>query len=54
MFDRISEMIELLLVNFGMMLTRMSDQEKRMISLFLGSLFVAAVVARALQIAVLR
>ena len=54
MFDRLFEMIELFLVNFGMMLTRMSDQEKRMVSFFLGSLFVAAAAARALQIAVLR
>ncbi len=48
MFDHIFEMLEMFLVNLGMSLSRISDQEKTMISLFLASLLVAAVVAHAL------
>jgi hypothetical protein len=54
MMDRISEWIELLLVNLGMALTRISTEQRRMITLFLASLLLAAVAARALQLAVLR
>jgi hypothetical protein len=54
MMDRISEWIELLLVNLGMALARISTEQRRMITMFLASLLLAAVVARALQIAVLR
>ena len=54
MMDRISEWIELLLVNLGMALTRISTEQRRMITLFLASLLLAAVVARVLQMAVLR
>ncbi len=53
MMDRIAEWIELFLVNLGMALTRISAEQRRMITLFLASLLLAAVVARALQITVL-
>jgi hypothetical protein len=49
MVDRIFEMVELFLVNLGMQLGRLSEQQKRMVSLFLASLLVAAVVTRVLQ-----
>lgn len=54
MMDRIAEWIELLLVNLGMALTRISTEQRRMITLFLASLLVAAVVARVLQTVVMR
>jgi hypothetical protein len=52
MIDRISEMIEMLLVNLGMALTQLSSEESMTITLFLASLLLAAVVAHALQVAV--
>ncbi len=52
MMDRIAELLEMLLVNLGMALTRLSDEQKTTISLFLASLMLAAVAAHALQLAV--
>lgn len=49
MLDRIYEMVELFLVNLGMQLTRLSDEQKRMVSWFLASLLVVAVLTRVLQ-----
>jgi hypothetical protein len=54
MMDRIAEWIELLLVNLGMALTKLSAEQRRMISLFLVSLLVTAMVARILYTAVAR
>jgi hypothetical protein len=54
MMDRISEWIELLLVNLGMAITKISTEQRKMITLFLVSLLLASVAARALQIAILR
>jgi hypothetical protein len=52
MMGRIAELIEMVLVNLGMALTRLSDEEKTTVSLFLASLVLAAVAAHALQVAV--
>jgi hypothetical protein len=52
MLDRISEMLELLLVNLGMALTRLSDEQIRRVTLFLASLLVAAMAASVLRFAV--
>ncbi|HEY4380082.1 MAG TPA: hypothetical protein VGN01_07025 [Acidobacteriaceae bacterium] len=54
MMDRITEWIEMLLVNLGLALNKISPEQRTMVTLFLTSLLVAAVVARALQLAVLR
>lgn len=48
MLNHIFEMLETFLVNLGMALSRLSDQEKTTVSIFLASLLVAAVVAHAL------
>ena len=42
MMDRISEMIEMFLVNLGLALNKMSNEEKKTVTLFLASLMVAA------------
>ena len=49
MMDRISEMLEIALVKLGMTLAQFSDEQKMMVTLFLGSLFFAAIVANVLQ-----
>jgi len=49
MLDRMSEMLELILVRVGMAMGHASDEQKKMITLFLGSLLFAAVVANVLQ-----
>ena len=54
MFDRIVEMIEMFLVSLGIALNRISDQEKKMVTLFLASLAVAAVLSHVLRVAVVR
>lgn len=54
MFDRINELIEMFLVSLGITLNRISDEQKDMVTLFLASLAVAAVVSHMLQAAVLR
>jgi hypothetical protein len=51
MMDRISEMFELVLVKLGMTLSQLSDEQKKMVSLFLVSLMVAAIAANVLQAA---
>jgi hypothetical protein len=48
--DRISELITLFLVGLGQKLSRLSDAETRMISLFLASLVLAAAAANALHV----
>jgi len=53
MIDRLSEMIELLLVNLGIAFNRLSAEESKTITLFLASLVLAAAAAHALQAAVL-
>ena len=53
MMDRISEMIAVFLVALGQQLMQLTPQQKRMITLFLASLFVAALAARVLRLAVL-
>jgi hypothetical protein len=53
MFDRISELIEMFLVSLGITLNRISDEEKTMVTLFLASLAVAAVVSRVLKLSIL-
>jgi hypothetical protein len=52
--DRISELIVLFLVGLGQKLSRLSEDETAIITLFLASLLVAALVAHTLQIAVVR
>jgi hypothetical protein len=51
MMDRISEMIEMLLVNLGLAMNKMSNEEKKTVTLFLASLMVAAMATRVLQAA---
>jgi hypothetical protein len=51
MLDRISELIEQFLVGLGLILSRLSTEEKTMITLLLTFLLVAAAVARVLQMA---
>ena len=51
MFDRINEMITLFLVSLGQFLMRLSPDEKRMISLLLTFLLIAAAAMRVLQLA---
>jgi hypothetical protein len=54
MMDRISEMIELFLVNLGMAANRISDEEKNMVTMFLASLIIAAAATHTLQAVYLR
>jgi hypothetical protein len=49
MMDRISEMFELAMVKLGMTLSQLSDEQKKMVSLFLVSLMVAAIAGNLLQ-----
>lgn len=51
MIDRIFEMIEMFLVNLGLAMNRMSNEEKKTVSVFLASLMVAAIASRVLQAA---
>ena len=51
MMDRIADWIDLLLVNLGLALNKVSDEQRRMITLFLASLLVAALMSRALYMA---
>lgn len=51
MMDRISEMVEMLLVQLGLALNRLSAEESKTITLFLASLILAAAAAHALQVA---
>ena len=48
MLDRIGELLEMFLVGLGQFLTRLSSEEKTMISLLLGLLMVAAAMSRVL------
>jgi hypothetical protein len=48
--DRISEMITLFLVGLGQKLSRLSEEETTMITLFLASLLLAAAAAQALHV----
>jgi hypothetical protein len=50
MLDRLGELIEQFLVALGLALSRLSADQKSMITLMLTFLLVAAVVARVLQI----
>jgi hypothetical protein len=50
MLDRISQIVERFLVALGMTLSRLSPEEKSMVTLLLTFLLVAAAVARVLQI----
>lgn len=52
MMDRISEIIAIFLVALGQTLQRLTQEQKKMITLFLISLFVAALVAHVLRLAV--
>jgi len=49
MLDRIGELLEMFLVGLGQFLTRLSSEEKTMISLLLGLLMVAAAMSRVLS-----
>jgi hypothetical protein len=49
MIDRISEMLEIALVKLGMTLSQLSDEQKKMITLFLVSLTFAAIAANVLR-----
>ena len=51
MLDRIQEMITLFLVGLGQHLSRLSADEKRMITLGLAFLMIAAAATRMLQLA---
>jgi hypothetical protein len=51
MLDRLSELIEQFLVALGISLSRLSSEEKTMITLLLTFLLVAAAIARALVMA---
>jgi hypothetical protein len=51
MLDRLNELIEQFLVGLGLTLSRLSAEEKRMITLLLAFLLIAAVAARALHMA---
>jgi hypothetical protein len=51
MLERLSELIERFLVALGLTLSRLSPEEKTMITLLLTFLLVASAVARALQMA---
>lgn len=54
MFDRIFEMIEMFLVNLGLAMNRMSNDEKKTVTMFLASLMFAAIASRVLQAAFIR
>jgi hypothetical protein len=54
MMDRISEMFEIVLVKLGMTLGQLSDEQQKMITLFLVSLAFAAIAANVLQAAFAR
>ena len=49
MLDRIGELLEQFLVGLGQFLTRLSSEEKTMISLLLTLLMIAAAMSRALS-----
>jgi hypothetical protein len=49
MLDRIGELLEQFLVGLGQFLTRLSSEEKTMISLLLTLLMIAAVMSRVLS-----
>ncbi len=51
MLDRLGELIEEFLVALGLMLSRLSPEQKSMVTLLLTFLLIAAAVARVLQIA---
>lgn len=51
MLDRLNELIEQFLVGLGLTLSRLSTEEKRMITLLLAFLLIAAVASPALQMA---
>jgi hypothetical protein len=51
MLERLSELIERLLVTLGLTLSRLSPEQEKMISLLLTFLLIAAVVARVLVLA---
>ena len=53
MMDRIFEMIEMFLVNLGLAMNKMSNEEKKTVSLFLASLMFAAIASRILQAALI-
>jgi hypothetical protein len=53
MMDRISEWVEMFLVQLGLTLTQLSAEESKTITLFLASLILAAAAAHALQVAAL-
>jgi hypothetical protein len=48
--DRISELITLFLVGLGQKLSRLSEEETNMISLFLASLLLAAIAGQTLHV----
>jgi hypothetical protein len=48
MLDRLGELLEMFLVGLGQFLTRLTSEEKTMISLLLGLLMIAAAMSRAL------
>jgi hypothetical protein len=48
MLDRIGELLEAFFVGLGQFMTRLSSEEKTMISLLLGLLMIASVMSRAL------
>jgi hypothetical protein len=49
MLDRLGELIEMFLVGLGQALSRLSSEEKTMITLLLAFLIVASAAAHALQ-----
>lgn len=48
MLDRLGELLEMFLVGLGQFLTRLSSEEKTMISLLLALLTIAAMMSRVL------
>jgi len=52
MLDRLSEMMAMFLVALGQAISRLSPQQKQMVTLLLTFLMVACAMARALQLAV--
>ncbi len=51
MLDRINQLIEQFLVALGLALSRLSDEEKTMVTLLLGFLMLAMIATRVLQAA---
>jgi hypothetical protein len=49
MLDRLGELLEMFLVGLGQFLTRLSSEEKTMISLLLALLMIAAMMSRVLS-----